>query len=98
MWATRSAVRTVVQGALYVLIQHVVQAAIPLPKTVCLPFSHDVMTVVMKNWEPLVLGPALAMLSNPATSCFSAKFSSCGQPQVTTCGTVQVSCMSGECY
>lgn len=53
------------------------RAAIPLPKTVCLPFSHDVMTVVMKNWEPLVLGPALAMLSKPATSCFSVKFSSC---------------------
>ncbi len=48
----------------------------PLPKTVCLPFSQEVMTVVMKNWLPLVFGPALAMLSRPATSCFRSKFSS----------------------
>ena len=26
-------------------------------------------TVVMKNWEPLVLGPALAMLSRNGTLC-----------------------------
>ncbi len=30
----------------------------------------------MKNWLPLVLGPALAMLSRPGFSCFSWKFSS----------------------
>lgn len=48
----------------------------PLPKTVCLPFSQEVMTVVMKNWLPLVFGPALAMLNRPATSCFRLKFSS----------------------
>ena len=48
----------------------------PLPKTVCLPFSQEVMTVVMKNWLPLVFGPALAMLNKPATSCFRLKFSS----------------------
>ena len=70
------AVTAVMQDTLQRLIQLGVHAAIPLPKTVCLPFSHDVMTVVMKNWEPLVLGPALAMLSKPATSCFSEKFSS----------------------
>lgn len=76
MWAAVTAVTAIMQDTLQRLIQLIVRAAIPLPKTVCLPFSHDVMTVVMKNWEPLVLGPALAMLSKPATSCFSAKFSS----------------------
>ena len=29
-----------------------------LPKTTCLPSRNGVGTVVMKNWEPLVLGPA----------------------------------------
>ena len=33
------------------------------PKMVCLPFSHGVGTAVMKNCEPLVPGPALAMAS-----------------------------------
>ena len=27
------------------------------PKTTCLPSSHEVTIVVMKNCEPLVLGP-----------------------------------------
>jgi hypothetical protein len=49
---------------------------LPLPKTVCLPFSQEVMTVVIKNWLPLVFGPALAMLNRPGTSCFRLKFSS----------------------
>ena len=31
-----------------------------LPNTTCLPFSHGVAVVVMKNCDPLVLGPALA--------------------------------------
>ena len=31
---------------------------------------------MMKNWLPLVSGPALAMLSTPAASCFIVKFSS----------------------
>jgi hypothetical protein len=35
-----------------------------------------VMTVVMKNWEPLVSGPALAMESWPFLECLSLKFSS----------------------
>src|SRR5438477_1344261 len=35
------------------------------PKTVCLPSSQSVATWVMKNWEPLVLGPALAMEREP---------------------------------
>ncbi len=37
------------------------------PNTTCLPSSHGVLTVVMKNCEPLVLGPALAMLNNPGS-------------------------------
>lgn len=36
-----------------------------LPNTTCLPSSHGVWIVVMKNWEPLVSLPALAMLSQP---------------------------------
>lgn len=39
------------------------------PKITCLPSKCDVGTVVMKNWEPLVLGPALAMLRRPTLSC-----------------------------
>src|SRR4249920_2737290 len=35
------------------------------PKTVCLPSSQLVTTWVMKNWLPLVPGPALAMESVP---------------------------------
>lgn len=35
-----------------------------------------VVTVVMKNWEPLVSGPALAMERRPGPVCFSLKFSS----------------------
>ena len=31
------------------------------PKTVCLLSSHGHLTVVMKNWEPLVFGPQLAI-------------------------------------
>ena len=47
-----------------------------LPKTTCRPSSQDVLTVVMKNCEPLVSFPALAMLNQPGPSCFSLKFSS----------------------
>lgn len=32
-----------------------------LPNTVCLPSSQGVGTVEMKNWEPFVLGPELAI-------------------------------------
>lgn len=46
-----------------------------LPKTTCLPSSQEVSAVVMKNWLPLVLGPALAM-ERQKGSCFSLKFSS----------------------
>ena len=41
------------------------------PKIVCLPFSQSVGASVMKNWLPLVFGPALAMASRPARSNFS---------------------------
>jgi len=34
------------------------------------------MAVVMKNWEPLVSGPAFAMESVPGVAWVSAKFSS----------------------
>ena len=46
------------------------------PKTVCFPSSQEVTTVVMKNWDPLVLGPALAMDRSPGLLCFLMKFSS----------------------
>jgi len=49
---------------------------ITFPNTTCLPSNHDVFTVVMKNCEPLVSLPALAMLSHPAPACFNLKFSS----------------------
>jgi hypothetical protein len=38
--------------------------------------TYEVMTVVMKNWEPLVSLPALAMDKTPFLVCFSLKFSS----------------------
>lgn len=37
---------------------------------------HEVAAVQMKNWEPLVLGPALAMDRMPGPVCFRLKFSS----------------------
>ena len=46
------------------------------PKTTCLPSSHGVSWVVMKNCEPLVSGPALAIESVPAPPCLIAKLSS----------------------
>ncbi|TNN42289.1 hypothetical protein EYF80_047551 [Liparis tanakae] len=44
----------------------------PSPTT-CLPSRCGVGTVVMKNWEPLVSGPALAMLSRPILSCYAGR-------------------------
>jgi hypothetical protein len=38
--------------------------------------SYEVMTVVMKNCEPFVSFPALAMERRPFLVCFSLKFSS----------------------
>lgn len=39
------------------------------PNTTCFPSRWGVGTVVIKNWEPLVPGPAFAMLSRPGLSC-----------------------------
>ena len=47
-----------------------------VPKTTWAPSSQDVTTVVMKNCEPLVFLPALAMERIPGFVCFSWKFSS----------------------
>ena len=48
-----------------------------LPKTVCLPSSHGAASVVtMKNWLPLVFGPALAIASAPRTTLWSLNSSS----------------------
>lgn len=45
--------------------------SITLPKTTCLLFKNGVGTVVMKNWQPLLSLPELAMLSKPGVSCLS---------------------------
>jgi len=50
------------------------------PNTTCFPFRCGVSTVVIKNWLPLVLGPALAILNNPGRSCLSLKLSSLNLP------------------
>ena len=47
--------------------------SIPLatsPKTACLPSSQGVTTVVRKNCDPPVLGPAFAIEKMPGLSCF----------------------------
>merc|ERR1712118_426881 len=46
------------------------------PKTTCLLSSHAVFAVVMKNWLPLVFGPAFAIDNCPGFVCFTWKFSS----------------------
>ncbi len=50
-----------------------------IPNTTWAPSSHEVTTVVMKNWEPLVFLPALAMERIPGFVCFNWKFSSIPQ-------------------
>ncbi|KAI9908743.1 hypothetical protein PsorP6_003607 [Peronosclerospora sorghi] len=47
-----------------------------LPNTTCLPSRCGVGTVVMKNCDPFVPGPALAIDNKPASVCLSRKFSS----------------------
>ncbi|KAI8554112.1 hypothetical protein RHMOL_Rhmol05G0072400 [Rhododendron molle] len=47
-----------------------------LPNTTCFPSSQSVLAVHIKNCEPLVPGPALAMERIPAPVCFLMKFSS----------------------
>src|SRR5919197_2108467 len=47
------------------------------PKTVCLPSSHEHSSAVtMKNCEPFVFGPALAIASAPRTTLCSLNSSS----------------------
>jgi len=46
------------------------------PKTTCFPSKCGVSTVVTKNWEPFVPGPAFAMDKRKGLSCFLTKFSS----------------------
>merc|ERR1712087_490612 len=42
---------------------------VTFPNTTCFPSSHDVFTVVRKNWLPLVPGPALAIDRYPGSEC-----------------------------
>ena len=46
------------------------------PKTTCLPSNHGQGTNVIKNWDPLVLGPALAIERRYGYVCLILKFSS----------------------
>jgi len=50
--------------------------SITRPNTTWRPSSHEVLTVVMKNWEPFESGPELAIDRMPSLVCFSLKFSS----------------------
>merc|ERR1711920_578475 len=50
--------------------------SVTAPKTTCFPSSQAVFTVQRKNWEPLVLGPALAIDKIPGPVCLRVKFSS----------------------
>src|SRR5205085_4266268 len=50
--------------------------SITRPKTLCLPSSHGVATWVMKNCEPLVFGPALAIERMPGPVCFRSLWNS----------------------
>merc|ERR1719323_1691437 len=43
------------------------------PNTTCLPSSHWVLAVQRKNWDPLVLGPALAIDRTPGPVCLRVK-------------------------
>jgi hypothetical protein len=46
------------------------------PKTTCAVSSHGQSTVVKKNCEPFVFGPAFAIDNTPTPSCLSSNFSS----------------------
>ena len=46
------------------------------PKTVCLPSSRGIAAVVMKNCEPLVLGPQLAIDTVNGRSCLNLGWNS----------------------
>ncbi len=53
-----------------------------LPNTTCFPSSHGALAKVMKNCEPLVSGPAFAMLTHPVPRCL--------QPEVLICKRASV--------
>ena len=59
------------------ILSTISKPAVTLPKTTCFRSNHGVSTVQIKNCEPLVPGPAFAMLKMPFPSCLSLKFSSC---------------------
>merc|ERR1719270_253021 len=46
------------------------------PKTTCFPSNHSVFAVQIKNCDPFVFGPLLAIESIPGPVCFKSKFSS----------------------
>mmetsp|Transcript_18963 Transcript_18963/g.22697 ORF Transcript_18963/g.22697 Transcript_18963/m.22697 type:complete len:226 (+) Transcript_18963:230-907(+) len=46
------------------------------PNTTCFPSNQSVFAQEMKNWQPFVLGPLLAMESSPGPVCLPVKFSS----------------------
>lgn len=46
------------------------------PNTTCLLSNHGHGTNVMKNYDPFVFGPALAIDKSPGLVCLSLKFSS----------------------
>lgn len=50
--------------------------SITFPNTTCFPSSQLVLALVIKNWLPLVLGPAFAIESIPGSVWVSLKFSS----------------------
>lgn len=50
---------------------------ITLPKTVCLLSSQGVASVVMKNWEPFVFGPAFAIETMKGLSCRKLQIQKC---------------------
>ena len=46
------------------------------PKTVCFPSRWGAAAHVIKNWQPFVFGPLLAMDKSPGPLCLWIKFSS----------------------
>jgi len=63
----------------FLVVLLIAVAAILAPRNCKLEFYaiyQSVLSTVMKNCDPLVFGPELAMLSVPGPVCFSTKFSS----------------------
>jgi hypothetical protein len=64
-----------------------------------LPSNQEVTTVVTKNWEPLVLGPAFAMERRPGLECLSWKFSSRSPPiKIDTAIEIGRSVLTSEAF